>query len=110
MQFMGSLYVGESISDKEYKIVEKVHKGQVIPNLYLIVLSNHEDNMLELIPQWEALQKGYPKDLLRVIGIANGKKEAISMVQSIIKESLQEAGSADVRDYLKQKWEGQACR
>lgn len=110
MQFMGSLYVGETISSKEYKIVEKVHNKQLVPNLYLIVLSTHEDNMLDLIPQWEVMQEGYPKGSLKVVGIANGKKEAVSMVQNIIEESLQETGSADVRAYLKQKWEGQACR
>lgn len=110
MQFMGSLYVGESISSKEYEIVKKVHNNQVIPNLYLITLSTHENNMLDLIPEWEALQKKYPKEYLRVVGIANGKKEAIQLVQSIINESLLATGSADVRGYLNQKWEGQACR
>lgn len=110
MQFMGSLYVGESISSKEYEIVKKVHNNQVVPNLYLLTFSNNEDNMLDLIPQWEALQKKYPKDHLKIVGIANGKKEAISLLQTIIKESYQETGSADIRGYLKQKWEGQACR
>lgn len=110
MQFMGSLYVGESISTKEHEIVKKVHNGKVVPNLYLIAFSNHADNMLDLIPEWEALQKIYQTEALRVVGIANGKKEAMRIVQSIVEESLRETASADVRTFLKQKWEGQACR
>ena len=110
MQFMGDLYVGESLSANEYKIVEKVHKGKIVPNLYLLVLTLNPDNMLEIIPEWEILQKGYPSQDLKVIGIANGKKEAISLVQSIITDSLNEMKTADVREYLNQKWEGQACR
>lgn len=110
MQFMGSLYVGESISTKEHEIVKKVHNGKVIPNLYLIAFSNHVDNMLDLIPEWEALQKGYSKEMLKVVGIANGKKEAMRMVQNIVEDSLRETASADVRVFLKHKWEGQACR
>ena len=110
MQFMGDLYVGDSFSANEYKIVEKVHRGQIVPNLYLIVFSNNADNMLELIPEWEVLQKGYPKDMLKVVAIANGKKEAMRMVQNIVEDSLRETASADVRTFLKQKWEGQACR
>ena len=110
MQFMGTLYLGESVSPKEYEIVKKVHSGQVIPNLYLIAFSSNADNMLDLIPEWEALQKGYPKESLKVVGIANGKAEALDLVQRIIEESLQETGSADVRSFLKEKWEGQACR
>lgn len=110
MQFMGSLYVGEKLSSTEYKIVEKVHKGKVVPNLYLIVLSNNPDNMLDVIPEKEIMQKYYPKDGMRIVGIAEGKKEAFGLVQVMIEESLSETGSADVRGFLKCKWEGQACR
>ena len=110
MQFMGSLYVGESIASAEYKIVEKVHRGKIIPKLYLIVLSVHPDNMLDIILEKEVMQKYYLKDGLRIVGIAEGKKEAIGLVQLMIEESLAETGSADVRDFLKRKWEGQACR
>ena len=110
MQFMGSLYVGEQLASTEYKIVEKVHKGKIVPNLYLIVFSANPDNMLDIIPEMEILQKYYPKDGLKVVGIANGKKEALRLVQLMIQESLRETGSADVREFLKRKWEGQACR
>ncbi len=110
MQFMGRLYVGESISSKEHEIVRKVHNRQLVTNLYLIVLSTHPDNMLELILEKETLQECYPSSELKVVGIAGDKDEAISLVQNIIEESMCETGSADVRAFLKQKWEGQACR
>lgn len=110
MQFMGSLYVGESIASAEYKIVEKVHKGEVVSDLYLITFSSHPDNMLDVMLEKEALQACYKKQGLKVVGIASGKKEAIDLVQNIIKESMRETGSADVRAFLQKKWEGQACR
>ena len=62
------------------------------------------------IPEKEIMQKHYPKEGLKVVGIADGKKEAIELVQRIIQESLVETGSADIRGFLKAKWEGQACR
>lgn len=110
MQFMGSLYVGESIASAEYKIVEKVHKGKAVSNLYLITLSANSDNMLDIIPEKDIRQKHYPKDRLKIVGIADGKNEAFGLVQMMIQESLLETGSADVRPFLKNKWEGQACR
>ena len=61
MQFMGCLYTGETISSDQYKIIEKVHKGKVIPGLYLITLSSHPDNMLDLILEKEVLQICYSK-------------------------------------------------
>ena len=110
MQFMGSLYVGESLASAEYKIVEKVHKGKVVRDLYLITFSTHPDNMLDLILEKEALHACYKKRGLKVVGIASGKKEALELVQHIIEQSIRETGSADVREFLWKKWEGQACR
>ena len=110
MQFMGSLYVGESISTKEHEIVRKVHSGKFVPNLHLIVISDNPDNMLDIISEKEILKKYYPKDFLKVVGIAKGKKEAMELVEVMILESLKLTGSADVREFLKSKWEGQACR
>ena len=110
MQFMGSLYVADSLVATQYKIIEKVHKNKLVPNLYLIALSVNPDNMLDMIPEWEALQKGYPKDELRVVGIATGKKEAMALVKCMIEDSVVHTGSADVRPFLKKKWEEQACR
>jgi hypothetical protein len=66
--------------------------------------------MLDLILEKEALQTCYKKQGLKVVGIASGKKEAIDLVQLIIEESMRETGSADVREFLRKKWEGQACR
>ena len=110
MQFMGSLYVGASISTKEHEIVRKVHNGKLVPNLHLIVFSDNPDNMLDIIAQKEVMQKYYPKDILRVVGIAKGKKEAIQVVQEMVLDSLKQTGTADVRGFLNEKWEGQACR
>ena len=69
MQFMGCLYTGETVSSKQYKIIEKVHKRKVVSGLYLIILSNHPDNMLELILEKEALQACYLNVNLKVVGI-----------------------------------------
>lgn len=110
MQFMGTLYVGESISTKEYEIVRKVHNRKLVSNLYLITFSTNADNMLDLVPQKDVVQECYPTSELKIVGIAGDKKEAIGLVQKIITESMQETGSVDVRNFLKTKWEEQACR
>ncbi len=108
MKFLQELYLGEKIAPKVDQIVKKIKNDQTVPNLYLIVMASHPDNMLELIPQKDILQKGYPKEQLYVIGLAANKKEAIKLVQSIVEESFIKIGSADIRAYLKEKWEGQA--
>jgi len=108
MKFLQELYLGKKIAPKVDQIVKKIENDQAVSNLYLIVMANHPDNMLEILPQKDVLQKGYPKNQLRVVGLANKKKEAIGLIQFIIEESLSVTSSADVRTYLEEKWEGQA--
>lgn len=108
MKFLQELYLGEKVAPKVEQIVKKIKSDQIVPNLYLIVISTHPDNMLDLIPQKDVLQKGYPKEQLQVVGLADNKKEAFALVQFIVEESLSLTSSADVRIYLKEKWEGQA--
>ena len=107
MQFLNDLYLGATLASKEEEIVKKVNNNQLIPNLFFIIMSTNNDNMLEFVPQWEVMQKAYPKEELRIIGFSNGKKEAVSLLQLIIQESMKNTGSADVRMYLEQKWEEQ---
>lgn len=105
MKFLQELYLGEKVAPKVDQIVKKIIDGKVVPDLYLIAMASHPDNMLDLIPEWEVLQKGYPKEELRIIGLAGNKKDAIGLIQFVIEECLTLTGSADVRTYLEEMWQ-----
>lgn len=107
MVFFHDLYLGEKIAPKLEQVMKKLNSDKLVLDLYLITLSEHQDNMLEIVPQKEMLQKGYPDIDFRVVGLASGKKEAFAVVQFIIEESLDKTGSADARGYLNRRWEGQ---
>jgi len=107
MVFFQDLYLGERVSPKKEEILKKMNSDKLVIDLYLITMSHNSDNMLEIVPQRDLLQKGYPNRDIRVVGLAKGKKEAFAVVQSIVEESLKETGSADVREYLNQRWEEQ---
>ena len=108
MKFFQDLYLGEKISSKKDEILKKLNSDKPVLDLYLIIISEHPDNTLEIIPQREILQKNYPNIEFRVVGIAKGKKEAFVVVQNIIEEAFRETGIANARDYLNQRWEEQA--
>lgn len=108
MKFLQELYLGEQVAPKVDQIVKKINNNEIVPNLYVIALASNADNMLDLIPEWELLQKGYPQENILVVGLAKDKKDAVGLVQFIIEECFEKTGSADVRAYLKEKWEGQA--
>lgn len=97
------LYVGESIVHKTKKIKWKIchNAGQL--NIYVIALASNRENLLDIIPSWELLQKGYPKKELRVVGLAKGYEEAIEVAASIVDEVYRRTGEFQIEPYLKEK-------
>lgn len=96
------LYVGESIVHKTNKIKWKIrrHAGQV--DIYVIALASNTENLLDIIPSRELLQKGYPKKELFIVGLAKGYEEALSVAASIVEEVYRQTGTFAVRSYLDQ--------
>lgn len=100
MKWYDNLYVGESIRHKRDKIKWKIkhNAGQI--NIYVITIASNPQNLLDIIPAQELMQKGYPKKDLFVIGIAQGMGEAQEVVKLIIDEVYQQTGGFDILPYL----------
>ena len=66
------LYVGESIVHKTKKVKWKImhNAGQI--GIYVITLASNTQNLLDIIPSYELMQKGYPKKDMVVVGLAKG--------------------------------------
>lgn len=103
MKWYDDLYVGESIIHKTNKIKWKIlhNAGQI--NIYVITLASNRENLLDIIPSHELLQKGYPKKELYVVGLAKGYEEAIEVAASIVDEVYRQTGAFDIASYLKRK-------
>lgn len=100
MTWHENLYVGESIVHKTNKIKWKIchNAGQL--SIYVIALASNEQNLLDIIPARELMQKGYPKQKLYIVGLAKGYEEAVEVAASIVDEVYQATGSFAVRSYL----------
>lgn len=100
MTWHDKLYVGESIVHKTKKIKWKIchNAGQI--NIYVIALASNEQNLLDIIPAQELLQKAYPKSGLYIVGLAKGYDEAVEVAASIVSEVYQVTGAFAVREYL----------
>ena len=64
------LYVGESIVHKTKKVKWKImhNAGQI--GIYVITLASNTQNLLDIIPSYELMQKGYPKKDMVVVGLS----------------------------------------
>ena len=104
MKWYKDLFLGETIAPDAKKIIKKIKNKKITPNVYVIAFASNTQNLMDIIPSSELLQKGYPKEQLRVIGLANGKKEAVELVRRIVDEVYQATGEVKVKEYLKSKW------
>ena len=106
MEWYDELYVEESIRQKEKKVRWKIRHNAGQINIYVITLASNPQNLLDIIPSHELLQKGYPKKGLYVVGLAKGYDEAVDVAVSIIDEVFHETGAFEVAAYLKAKSRG----
>jgi hypothetical protein len=102
MKWYDDLYVGESIKGKEKRIKWKIEHRAGMLSIYVITFASNPDNLLDMIPARELMQKAYPKDDLKIIGLAKGYKEGVDLITQIIDETFRATGGVDVYRYLEE--------
>lgn len=103
MLWYEDLYVGESIIHKTNKIKWKIRHNAGQIDIYVITLASNKQNLLDIIPAQELLQKAYPKSTLSVVGLAKGYQEAVDVTVSIITEVYEQTGGFAIQEYLAAK-------
>ena len=100
MEWYQELYTGDSIQGKTDRIKWKIihNAGQL--GIYVIALASNPENLFDIIPSWELMQKHYPKRQIVIIGLAKGWEEAVEVVKQIITEIYERTGGFDVHNYL----------
>ena len=103
MIWYDKLYVGESIVHKTKKIKWKImhNAGQI--GIYVVTLASNRQNLLDIIPSYELMQRGYPKREMVIVGLAKGYDEAVEVAASIVDEVYRNTGTFAVRTYLAEK-------
>lgn len=60
MKWYEDLYVGDSIADKANRIKWKINHHAGTVSIYVIAFASNRQNLLDIIPAWELMQKSYP--------------------------------------------------
>ena len=99
-------YAGEGIARKKRRIKWKIchNAGQL--DIYVITLSSNPQNLLDIIPSWELMQKYYPKEGLVVVGVEKGYENAMELAGRIVMDVYGKTGGFHVRDYFLKRQEG----
>lgn len=103
MKWYEDLFVGESVTGKIKKIKWKIEHNAGMLHTYIITFPSNEENLLDIIPTRELLQKGYTKKNLHIIAVAGNYDEALLLACDIVKETYENTGKTDVKSYLKSR-------
>lgn len=96
------MFIGKRCRTRYKSLQRRISDGRAHPGVYLLVLPQSEHAVLEIIPSLLLLQKYYPGENLRIIGMGATRGEALSLAEQIIAASFTLRGDADIEAYMGQ--------
>jgi len=100
MKYYHKLYTDDELCLKWKEVQIKLKHDELLLNTYLIALTQNEANHLEFFDAVYVQKKMMNSEDLFVIGMAEGYKGAVSVVQKILQEVLCKTGGTNIRGYL----------
>ena len=94
------LCVSECWQEKKEKIIRKLRQNRLQPQVYVIELSQGEQNHLEFFSSILLKQRVYRNSGLFVVGIAAGYDEALTVTTRIADHVYRETGGTDIRRFI----------
>mgnify|MGYP007014485051 CR=1 FL=1 len=103
MRYYKYLYLSDTLKRKKDKLIKKIEKEKIIPDLYLIRLAANEKDQLEISSYRHLLHLPCPKQDLLVVGMTKGYEDAVYLVEEIVQEVYNKTKGADIRSYILRK-------
>ncbi|MBE5957681.1 MAG: hypothetical protein E7254_02310 [Lachnospiraceae bacterium] len=100
MRWYNYLYVGEKADRTSEDIIEKIKNGKMQLNKYALTLPFNDSDVLDIIPTIVLMQKRYLNSDIVIVGIADGKSEAMDLMEEIIMECYNETKGFDLKSYI----------
>lgn len=95
------LYISREAAKKQWRIVRRIKRDKFQSDVFVIVLSENEDSLLEIYPSYIFLQPHFKGGQIRIVGISKGYNEAVELVRIMTEQCFEETGTADLKNYFK---------
>ncbi len=92
MRWYNNLYVGEKANKRKRKIISYAKKNKPQAGIYMITLPVNDKNSLEIYPSYILIQEHYRKKDMFILGIGEGREEALFVMQEIIMDCYNTTG------------------
>ena len=108
------LFVGDSIAHKQKKIIRKIKTRSMFHTTYLLTLSSHADNLIDIISSQVVRCRHYPTNELVVIGLAGDYEEACMLAGKILSGLYAATGDFKLKEFIQKnckisREDGQSC-
>lgn len=104
MRWYKNIYLGDNARKKKSAIIAKAEAHRFQHDIYFIVLSSTDGNLLEMLPAGQTLQPHYKQphvwNSLFVVGLAKGYDEAVTTMAAVIADTYNATGAFNVAEYL----------
>ena len=94
------LYISDSVKNRENEIRSQIKKGRVESGWYAITLASNGCDYLDLIASAYLKQRALLRSLPMIVGIAETREEAYSLIETIAGDCFRKTGNADIRAFL----------
>ena len=101
LRWTNRLFLSEKIEKKKSKVIASISKRKATFHIYCIAFASQPDNLFDILDANEFLLPHYKKTDFCIVGLAESKEVAISLVQDMILEIYKQTGGFDVRSYYK---------
>ena len=101
MRYYKYMYCSEGIHKR--RVIRSIENGKLQRKAYLITLSEHQENQLDIINANYFLQPEYPQKDCFVVGIAENHGKALELVEKISQEVYDSTKGLDIRSYILNK-------
>ena len=95
-----NLYLGTRAFEQQDTLLRSLKHKKWIPGVYVITLPANPSNMLDIYETTQFLQPSMKKMNLKAVGVAIGKEEALSLVETMVDDIYQNTGGFDFEKFL----------
>lgn len=103
MDWYHRLYSGKMADKKKDRIIQEINGGNYRGNTWLITLAANPENQLEIFSVHQLRFSYIQRNCPMILGIASGYREALEVLEVIVKEVLEATGDVKIREYFEQQ-------
>jgi hypothetical protein len=101
IDFSPNLYYGEGLGSKDLeKLSDKLCTKPLLTNLFLLILPENPSDQVDILSSRYLAQPFYGEHPLKVVGIANSREDAISLIIQMTEDCLAVRKDCLLREFL----------